>query len=522
MRQYYQGVKGGALPLEARTYIQRPADRELYDFLSQETIQQCCYILAPRQSGKTSLMIRIADQLQHEGYHCVTINLQGFSLGSHSQVDESLLYHSILWEISATFPAPEARKLNQNIEQRSQEMANVFPALQFRESLKYIIEYLQSRGTEQLIIFLDEIQSLISWRLQNSFLGLLRALQPEQNLKSVKFVLLGVAKPTDILTDPAIAFNTAKGIELGRLDEGDCSTLIQGLTKLNCNAKQLFQEILAWTGGKPFLTQFVCNLCIEQLDITSNEQISLALEDLLERELIDNWRSHDPLSHFQEIERWFRTGYTSVHERISALDLYQELLNNNQFYFDGSSPKQINLTISGLATKSDNYITISNLLYQQIFNAQWLEQTKSILQREHMADQHTELDNVKNEMKSILNKLCQIKNTIDSASFICNEAVMVTSNNEIEQRITLPPAKNLFQTVKDRFGDSANLKDVTFIIEEEGQLIAWTIVYVAENSALIFSGNLEGNEMNLNVHRAFLSGYKDELVELANKFIELS
>lgn len=379
MRQYYQGAKGGALSLEASTYIQRLADRALYNFLTQETTQQCCYILAARQSGKTSLMIRIADQLQGDGYHCVTMNLQGFG----STVNEASLCQSLLWEISATFPAPEARMLTQNIEQRSQEMANYPSALQFRESLKYIMQHLRKKGTEKLIVFLDEIQSLISWKLQNSFLGLLRALGQEETLKSVKFVLLGVAKPTDILTDPAVAFNTAKGIELGRLDEGDCSALIQGLAGLNCDPKRLFQEILIWTGGKPFLTQVVCNLCIEALNITGDEDIPTALQELLAKKLINNWRSHDPLSHFQEVERWYRTGYTTVEERIRALELYKQLLKQvNKIYFDGGREEQINLIVSGLGAKSEDYINVSNRLYQKVFNGNWVEDTKEFIKNQ--------------------------------------------------------------------------------------------------------------------------------------------
>ncbi|MDJ1168838.1 AAA-like domain-containing protein [Roseofilum sp. BLCC_M154] len=383
MRQYYQGVKGGALSLEASTYIKRLADWALYKFLTQETTQQCCYILAARQSGKTSLMIRIADQLQDAGYHCVTMNLQGFG----STVNEASLCQSLLWEIAATFPAPEARMLTQNIEQRSQEMANYPSALQFRESLKYLMEYLRDKGTEKLIVFLDEIQNLISWKLQNSFLGLLRALGQEETLKSVKFVLLGVAKPTDILTDPAVAFNTAKGIELGRLDEGDCSALIQGLAGLNCDPEQLFQEILIWTGGKPFLTQFVCNLCIEELNITGDDNISTAVQELLEQKLINNWRSHDTLSHFQEVERWYRIGYTTVEERIRALELYKQLLKQvNKIYFDGGREEQINLIVSGLAAKSEDYINVSNRLYQKVFNQRWIEETLSFLISEPMSE----------------------------------------------------------------------------------------------------------------------------------------
>jgi hypothetical protein len=51
---------GGALGLD-KLYVERPADRELHRALSAG---EFCYVLAPRQSGKSSLRVRTAARLR--------------------------------------------------------------------------------------------------------------------------------------------------------------------------------------------------------------------------------------------------------------------------------------------------------------------------------------------------------------------------------------------------------------------------------------------------------------------------
>ena len=54
---------GGALGLD-KLYVERPADRELHRALSAG---EFCYVLAPRQSGKSSLRVRTAARLRAAG-----------------------------------------------------------------------------------------------------------------------------------------------------------------------------------------------------------------------------------------------------------------------------------------------------------------------------------------------------------------------------------------------------------------------------------------------------------------------
>ncbi|MGH8591300.1 MAG: AAA-like domain-containing protein, partial [Gammaproteobacteria bacterium] len=67
-------VVGGTVRPEAPSYVQRAADREL---LEHAAAGQFCYVLTPRQMGKSSLMERTAIDLERKNTSCVIIDLQG-------------------------------------------------------------------------------------------------------------------------------------------------------------------------------------------------------------------------------------------------------------------------------------------------------------------------------------------------------------------------------------------------------------------------------------------------------------
>ena len=65
-------VAGGTLRHDSPSYVNRPADEQL---LQATLAGSYCYILTPRQMGKSSLMVRTARRLQAEGVRTAVIDL---------------------------------------------------------------------------------------------------------------------------------------------------------------------------------------------------------------------------------------------------------------------------------------------------------------------------------------------------------------------------------------------------------------------------------------------------------------
>src|SRR5437016_9713919 len=67
-------VTGGTLRQDAPSYVERQADKDLYEGLSRG---EFCYVLTSRQMGKSSLMVRTAARLREAGIQVVVLDLTG-------------------------------------------------------------------------------------------------------------------------------------------------------------------------------------------------------------------------------------------------------------------------------------------------------------------------------------------------------------------------------------------------------------------------------------------------------------
>lgn len=77
--------KAGGTLEESNFYLERAADEGLPQALLRG---EFCYVLAPRQMGKSSLRYRVARRLsQEQSVHCATIDLTGIGTSTSSADD---------------------------------------------------------------------------------------------------------------------------------------------------------------------------------------------------------------------------------------------------------------------------------------------------------------------------------------------------------------------------------------------------------------------------------------------------
>ena len=352
---------GGSVPLEAPTYVTRQADADLLEGLRAG---EFCYVLNSRQMGKSSLIVRARHNLEAMGIACVALDLS--DIGSQ-EIPLEKWYGGVAFKLARSFRLFGAGEFLG----WWQEREFMSPVQRLGELIE---EILLELGSQPIVIFIDEIDSILSIKeTLDDFFALIRACYNKRAEKPaynrLTFVLLGVATPSDLISDPnRTPFNIGKAIELNGFTLEEAMPLASGLWERFENPKAVLAEVLAWSGGQPFLTQKICKLLVENSESGHLPQEYVA--QLVQKRIIDNWESQDNPEHLRTIrDRILR----SEQRAGRLLGLYQKILELGKITADDSL-EQAFLRLSGLVVKKDVSLTIYNRIYKAVFDCEWLQE----------------------------------------------------------------------------------------------------------------------------------------------------
>ena len=360
---------GGSLPMYAPTYVVRSADRQLYQALKA---CQLCYILNARQMGKSSLMVQMIQRLNKEGYYCVAIDMT--SLGNENITPEKW-YKGLAVELWRSFDLVETV----NLKSWWQERQDLPLAQRLRQFIEEVL-LVEVRGQDettvpQLIIFFDEIDSVLGLNFPvNDFFALIRFCYNQRSLdreyRRLTFAFFGAASPSDLITDyQRTPFNLGRAINLEGFKEHEAQPLLQGLSDKISNPQTVLKEVLAWTGGQPFLTQKLCKFIRDSEEDIPNNQEAEWIENLVITKIISNWESQDEPEHLRTIrERILH----SDRQPTRLLELYREILVQATVKALDSREER-ELLLSGLVVKQQGFLKVGNRIYQLIFDRTWVE-----------------------------------------------------------------------------------------------------------------------------------------------------
>lgn len=177
------------------------------------------------------------------------------------------------------------------------------------------------------------------------------------------------------------------------------------LEKRYANYSLILSRILAWTGGNPTLTKNIGSVFANQgANIPTGMEVN-AVDKFIEASLIRNWQTSKIGVYIRSIREKLISNPRC--EPILLLPEYKNILLSNDRKYEELKEQQ-ELIRLGIVVNNNNKLRVTNLIFQQIFNQNWIAKTRTDLEdriQQEVANEVADIDSKKAPTQTLVNTL---------------------------------------------------------------------------------------------------------------------
>jgi hypothetical protein len=347
---------GGTVQAGGGLYLPRKVDEELLALCRAGTF---AYVLTSRQMGKSSLMVHTAERLAEGGIHTVIIDLNQLGI----QLTAAEWYFGLLTIIT------DSLMLETDVMSWWQAHAHLGVT---QRLTRFFQEILLAEVKNSVVIFVDEIDTTLNLSFTDDFYAAIRYLYNARALvpayQRLSFVLIGVATPSDLISDPQrTPFNIGQRVDLTDFTFEEALPLANGLGLPSDESRDVLHRVMHWTGGHPYLTQRLCDAIAEQ-----------KWESWSEAD-VDGVVTHTFFGETSEQDHNLLFVRDMLLKRApdatSVLATYQEIrLGRHPVRDEEQSLVKAHLKLSGVVRREQNVLHVRNPIYAEVFDYRWVQE----------------------------------------------------------------------------------------------------------------------------------------------------
>lgn len=349
-------------------YIERPADGTLLEALRDG---EYCYVLAPRQSGKSSLVGRTRRRLVDRATAALDMSAIAYE---GAKVQE--LYRSVTELLAEQVPAiPRAESTVARLWKDHRDSSPVHVFVGF---LRTLMEAHEGR----LVVFVDEIEALSQLGTSaDHFFTSIRAVYNEGRsdpaLGRLTFCLLGVFTRHHLNAHvDATPFNVGIEVRLDDFTREETHGFAPYLAPLCPEPVALLDAIHEWTEGQPRMTQRLLQLfqkAQRERPVPPEDYVGW-VSRAVEKEFLQPARNDVHLGYAEDYLRQAR----DKGRAMAAVGLYRHILRQEAVPWDEGDPAGSILALSGLAAPRPppfsgrpSFLEVRNRVTAEVYDEAW-------------------------------------------------------------------------------------------------------------------------------------------------------